>query len=114
LKLRQYFALCATASETDFAPLDGAMQRALSGIIGRLHAFLIEECKEPFEVREQCRGQVAHFAEYVTAYANAVCRPSTGRTKASAAVLGNRPTRLAARGRSPGRLNACPTMSVSC
>jgi len=54
-------AFRAAASETDFAPLHGAPQRAFRRVIGRLHTFLIEKREESFEMRQQCRGQIAHI-----------------------------------------------------
>ncbi len=53
-------AFRAAAPETDFAPLNGAPERAFGGVVGRFYAFFVEEGKESFEMREQRRGQVTH------------------------------------------------------
>jgi hypothetical protein len=36
----------AAAAEADFAPLNGAPERAFGGVVGRFYTFLVEEGKE--------------------------------------------------------------------
>src|ERR1019366_3014697 len=54
------FAFRTAAPETDFAPLNGAPERAFGGVVGRFYTFFVEEGKESFEMRAQRRGQVTH------------------------------------------------------
>jgi len=57
---RSDFSLCAAVAEACFPPLHRDAQRSFGGVIGRLHARLRDERKQPVAMHVQSRSQVAY------------------------------------------------------
>jgi hypothetical protein len=55
-----HFSVCASAAEAGLTPLHCAAERTFGRVVGGFHAVFFEEGKKPFEVQEQCPGQIPH------------------------------------------------------
>ena len=64
------FALSAAASEAGLAPLYGASQGTFDNIVGRLNAFVAQECEESFKVLQQRQSEIGDV--FITAAKMAV------------------------------------------